>query len=203
MLCLFPVLCPLLPTWEAGSQQSHKAGHGMSNFHPALQGPVMEWGARHPHPSAQPFPWNSQWLRGQLRTRQVCAEDVPGLMGDGTGPPDGQAKVRQGDGHAAGAGLGREPWDPGVGADGSSPGPSAHALLALPGQAAGIWQQGEGKAKAGECSEGSGSTAGVSQPLGTACSSTLYSAAATREPSVPWRNQPPLSPLSHSFGISS
>lgn len=78
----------------------------MSNFHPALQGPVMEWGAQHLHPSAQPFPWNSQWLRGQLRTRQVCAGDVPGLMGDGTGLPDGQAKVRQGDGHAEGQGLG-------------------------------------------------------------------------------------------------
>lgn len=125
---------------------------------PTLQGAGME-------PEAHPL--DSQWLQGYLGTQQVCAGDVPGLTGTGggTGPPDGQAKVRQGDGREAVGPQGLCRWE------------LSRAICPRPagpaGQAAGSWQQGEGKAKAGESQRVWGPSLVSHKTLGTVCASTL------------------------------
>lgn len=142
VLGLFPVLCPLLPTWEAGTKQSHKAGHGMSSFQPCGKGFIKPslWVT---HSALQGQGWSRELIPGNaqchLRTQQACAGDVPGLMEMG----QGHQMARPRSGKVMAMLLGGLGWEGGSGTMSlcrwSSPGPSAHALLALPRQAAEIW----------------------------------------------------------------
>lgn len=137
--------------------------------------------------SRELIPGNAQ---GHLRTLQVCAGDTPGLMGHGTGPPDGQAKVRQGDGPAAGrAGEG------GPGTPVSLQMELSRAICPRSARAGSrdlAAEKEKGMPRLGNL-EGLGPITGASNSLGTVCASTHagFSAAATHQPGIPCRNQPP------------
>lgn len=135
-MCLSPALSPLLPSWDAGCPPNPvkpaavEAGDGRSHFHHPLRGPMMEWGPQHPPPSVEPFPWlpggspsGFGAISGHCRSAQ---ETCLWLTTDGTGPPDGKLKVRQGDGHAAGKDLGGSQRGPDVCRWDTLPVPSAH-----------------------------------------------------------------------------
>lgn len=153
------------------------------------------------------IPGNAQ---GHLRTLQVCAGDMPGLMGQGTGPPDGQAKVRQGDGPAAGrAGQG---------------GPGTPVSLQMELSRA-ICPRSAGPARAGSRDlaaekekgmprlgnlQGLGPITGVSNPLGIVCQHPVQGALLLPHTSQAFPggtslsfSSASLSPLSHSSGICS
>lgn len=121
----------------------------------------------------------------------VSPQDTAGLCrgrawadGDGTGPPDGQAKVREGDGHAAGrAGLGGRQWDH-VSADGALQGHLPMPCWPCPGRQQRFGSREKGRPRLGNL-EGLGPITGVSQPLGTVCASTQHSSAATTSQASP------------------
>lgn len=116
------------------------------------------------------IPWNSQWPWGHLGTGQICAGDLPGLMGRGQGHQ--MAKPRSGRVVAmllGGLGSGT---------------PETLQMGALQGHLPTLcWPcpQGSGRDLAAgtregqgwECSEGLGPTTGVSKPPGPCCASSL------------------------------
>lgn len=79
---------------------------------------AMEWGAQHPPPWAEPSPRLPAGFEAMSGHGRSVRETCLWLTSDGTGPPDGKLKVRQGDGHAAGKALGGSQGGPDVSADG-------------------------------------------------------------------------------------
>lgn len=114
----------------------------MSSFQPCGKGFIKPslWVT---HSALQGQGWSRELIPGNaqchLRTQQACAGDVPGLMEMG----QGHQMARPRSGKVMAMLLGGLGWEGGSGTMSlcrwSSPGPSAHALLALPRQAAEIW----------------------------------------------------------------